>query len=168
MAVCISKSDLIRDLLPAECRGDITPVRHPTTEEPEGKFNATGYNPLQAELTHQMRSGAGQMFHGMLRMNYKNFHYFAVSSLGCGVENRDGLSYPEASVKPARIAEPLLWLFYKFGYIGSDVPIGLPVRREMPQTVTQTVKGPLPFMKKKVERPLTPEEQERYWYETRT
>ena len=168
MAVCISKSDMISGILPTECRGDITPVVHPSSGDPIRKFNATAYNPLEKLLADQMRHGAGQEVHGALRRGYKHFNYFAFSATGCAVEKMDGLSYPKAPPVPLRIAEPLLWLFYKFGYIGSDVPIRLPVQREMPESVPETVKGPLPFMKKTVQRPLTDEEKERYWYESRT
>lgn len=168
VAVCISKSDMISGILPTECRGDITPVVHPSSGDPIRKFNATAYNPLEKLLADQMRHGAGQEVHGALRRGYKHFNYFAFSATGCAVEKMDGLSYPKAPPVPLRIAEPLLWLFYKFGYIGSDVPIRLPVQREMPESVPETVKGPLPFMKKTVQRPLTDEEKERYWYESRT
>lgn len=169
VAVCISKSDMIGRVLPSEFQNkDITPVLHPNSGDPVKKFNASAYNPLEKCLTEQMRTGAGQEVHGALRRGYKNFNYFAFSATGCAVEKREGLSYPKAPPVPLRIAEPLLWLFYKFGYIGSDVPIRLPVQRPMPQTVSQTVKGALPFMKKTVERPLTEEEKERYWYEERT
>lgn len=168
VAVCVSKSDKIRDILPLECQGDIAPVRDARSGERVKKFNATAYNPLEKELVQQMREGVAASVHEALCQGYEHFNYFAFSSIGCGVENRDGLDYPVDNPVPVRIAEPLLWLFYKFGYIGSDVPIRLPKHRQMPDTVPETVKGVLPFLKKTIQRPLTPEEIERYWYETRT
>lgn len=168
VAVCISKSDKIRGILTEEFWGDITAVRNNSSGEPMKKFNATAYNPLEEILANQMRNGSGQVAHGALRRGYKHFNYFAFSATGCAVEERDGLSYPVAPPVPQRIAEPLLWLFFKFGYIGSDRPIRLPVEREHPKTVKEVVKGPLPFMKKTVERPLTEQEKDRYKYEPRT
>lgn len=169
MAVCISKSDMIPDTLPEGYHNsDVVAVLNSSSGEPMKQFNATAYNPLEEALANQMRNGNGREAHGALRRGYKHFNYFAFSATGCAVEERDGLSYPVAPPIPLRIAEPLLWLFYKFGYIGSDRPIRLPVRREYPKTVSEEVKGFLPFMKKTVERPLTEQEKDRYWYEPST
>ena len=167
MAVCISKSDLIADILPEECRGrDIVPVRDPNSGEPVKKFNAREYNVLEDCLATQMRNGTGQAVHGALRRQYKHFNYFAFSATGCGVEKgRDDLSYPVDTPEPLRIAEPLLWLFYKFGYIRSDVPIRIPVQRDIPNGREVKPTGPFAFLKKPTMRPLTEEEKERYWYE---
>lgn len=168
VAVCISKSDMIEDLLPVECRSDIRPVIDNFSQLPLQKFNATEYNILERVLVGQMRNGVGAEVDGALRRGYKNYNYFAFTATGCAVEKRNNLSYPVAPPMPRRIAEPLLWLFYKFGYIGSDIPIRLPKPREMPQFIEEEQRGFLPFMKKKTSRPLNEEEKERYWYEERT
>lgn len=39
---------------------------------------------------------------------------------------------PIGPVLPKRVEEPLLWLFHKLGYIGSDVPIDDPTRPKIP------------------------------------
>lgn len=168
MAVCISKSDMIRDSLPEDCRGDIIVARNNSSGKPMKKFNATAYNPLEEMLANLMRDGNGQEVHSALNSGYEHFNYFAFSATGCAVEERSGVSYPAAPPVPLRIAEPLLWLFFKFGYIGSDRPIRLPEQREYPETVSEVVKGPLPFMKKTVQRSLTEQEKDRYWYEPHT
>ena len=166
MAVCISKSDLITSILPEGYEDrDVLPVRDPNSGEPVKKFNASEYNVLEECLANQMRNGTGQAVHGALRRRYKYFNYFAFSATGCGVEKKGEMSYPVATPEPLRIAEPLLWLFQKFGYIRSDVPIRLPVQRDMPNGIVVQPTGPFAFLKKPTTRQLTDEEKDRYWYE---
>lgn len=168
IAVCISKSDMIEGLLPAECRKDTTSVLS-SSQLPMRKFNASEYNVLECALVAQMRAGVGAEVDGVLRTGYKHYNYFAFTATGCAVEKRNNMSYPVAPPMPRRIAEPLLWLFYQFGYIGSDVPIRLPCPRPMPECIMEPTKKILGiFGGKPVARPLTEEEKESYWYEIRT
>ena len=82
---------------------------------------------------------------------------------------KDGetVSYPVDDPTPIRIAEPLLWLFKRFGYIKSDIPIRLPVLRGDPNRKIPL--NPTWFerviLKKPEFRYLTPEEKEALWYE---
>ena len=60
--------------------------------------------------------------------NYTAYSYFAFTALGCDVkkgerENGEEYQYPVGPVLPKRIEEPLLWLFYKFGYIGKNADL---------------------------------------------
>lgn len=168
VAVCISKADMIMDVLPKDFN-DIVPIRDEFTLLPRRLFNASSYNPLQKCLCDQMHEGAGEEIHHALVHDYADFNYFAFSAIGCDVKKERGVSYPTGVPVPLRIAEPLLWLFYKFGYIGSDVPIRLPHPRPMPRTISVPKPGFFnSLMGATMERPLNEEEKQRYWYEART
>lgn len=166
IAVCISKSDSFQEVLPEVASRDINPVVDSFSDENLPKFNASEYNQLQPEI---MRLMCNNPLVTSLKKKYKNFNFFIFSATGCAVEDRilpddkQARSYPVAPPVPRRIAEPLLWMFYKFGYIGSDVPIRLPFPRPLPEGVP-VVKKRL-FGKKTELRPLTEEEKERYRYE---
>lgn len=166
IAVCISKSDSFEEVLPEVASRDINPVVDSFSDENLPKFNATEYNQLQPEIMRLMRNNP---LLKSLKKGYKNFNVFVFSATGCAVEDRimpgetQARSYPVAPPIPKRIAEPLLWMFYKFGYIGSDVPIRLPFPRPLPEGIAVTKKGL--FRKKTELRPLTEEEKERYRYE---
>jgi predicted nucleic-acid-binding Zn-ribbon protein len=64
----------------------------------------------------------------LLQTNYSSYAYFAFTALGCDVEegtaeNGTNYQYPVGPVLPKRVEEPLLWLFYKFGYIGKNAAL---------------------------------------------
>lgn len=168
IAVCISKSDSFQEVLPDVASRDINPVVDSFSDENLPKFNATEYNQLQPEIMRLMRNNP---LVTSLKKKYKNFNFFIFSATGCAVEDRvmagdkQSRSYPVAPPIPRRIAEPLLWMFYKFGYIGSDIPIRLPFPRPLPEGIP-VVKKRL-FGKKTELRPLTEEEKDRYRYEER-
>ncbi len=166
IAVCISKSDSFQTVLPDIASRDINPVVDSYSDKNLPKFNATEYNQLQPEIMRLMRNNP---LINSLEKKYKHFNVFIFSATGCAVEDRvlpgenQKRSYPVAPPHPRRIAEPLLWMFYKFGYIGSDIPIRLPFPRPLPAGIP-VVKKSL-FRKKTELRPLTEEEKERYRYE---
>ena len=172
MAVCISKSDKVKHILPTESRCDIKHAQNPRTGSRIKAFNASEYNILQKSLTEQIE-GNCEAVHELLCNNYKYFNYFAFSATGCAVEKRDGKSYPVEPPNPQRIAEPLLWLFYRFGYISSDVPIRLPfpLEEKIPRWVEIQPTGPFAFLQKPKKHYLTEDEidrekeKEQYWYE---
>lgn len=164
IAVCISKSDSFEDMLPSVASSDINPVVDSFTEENLPKFNATEYNTLEPEIMRLLRNNPMVT---NLKNGYNNYNFFIFSATGCSVAMRDGLSYPVAPPIPKRIAEPLLWLFFKFGYIGSDKPIRLPFPRALPNggKVEVTVKKLGGLIKKTEWREMTEEEKEKYRYE---
>ena len=170
IAVCISKSDSFQEILPDVASRDINPVVDGFSDENLPKFNASEYNQLQPEIMRLMRNNP---LVTSLKNKYRNFNFFIFSATGCAVEDRvlpgemQARSYPVAPPIPRRIAEPLLWLFYKFGYIGSDVPIRLPFPRKCPETIPVPKNGLLGRLGKTTIRPLTEEEKERYRYEER-
>ena len=174
IAICLSKSDTFEDALPDIAKLEITPVtdRYGTYRS---LFNATEYNELEPEILRLVRNSPMM---NILRNNYSNYNLFAVSSLGCYVrkataeEGGQG-SYLTGPASPRRIGEPLLWLFKKFGYIKSDKPIRLPVRRPLPWVEESVIVGkrfgliPVKELQRRQlrEEELTEDQLERLWYE---
>jgi hypothetical protein len=55
-------------------------------------------------------------------MNYTNFRYFAVSSLGAEPDyeaDRQAAPVSESGVRPFRVDEPLVWLLSQFHVVPS-------------------------------------------------
>lgn len=122
LAVCVSKSDTYETLLPSVGRKDITPSKNKIS------YNATEYNELEEKLADLM-SNSPQVS-TLLEAKFSCFNYFAFSATGCAVKkNAEGQYCPVAPPIPRRIAEPMLWMFQKFGFIAADTPIRLPVKR---------------------------------------
>lgn len=86
-------------------------------------FNAKQYAPIAKELNSFVQKKGCELYSEMKNL-YSAYAYFAFTALGCAVsekkENGSIYSYPEGPVIPKRIEEPLLWLFYKLGYIESN------------------------------------------------
>lgn len=180
IAVCISKSDIFADSLGGYednandivkiAKRDVEPVRD-STGNVQSVFNATEYNVLQKRLTSLLDDDP---ISGMLKSEYELYNYFIFSAVGCGVKSEvlsDGrkISCPIDDPHPIRSAEPLLWLFKRFGYIKSDVPIRLPALRGDPNQKVPLY--PTWFQRVVLKYPewrcLTPEEKEALWYEER-
>lgn len=183
LAVCISKSDFFaRSLGEGEENGndivriatsDVTPIQDPVTRETKPGFNATQYNVIQKKIAKML---ARDPISGTLQTQYKHYNYFIFSATGCDVrtEERDGktVSYPVEDPNPIRIAEPLLWLFKRFGYIKSDTHIRLPALRGDPNqkvivklTRRQKVENFFNPGKNPEVIGLDPDQQKALWYE---
>ena len=178
LAVCISKSDFFADDLGVGeenyseiqdiAKNDLKPYEDPVSRNKKYAFNATQYNELEKAIVRMMGDSPIAI---ALEQNYKYYNYFAFSAIGCAVkkDKKDGetVSYPVDDPTPIRIAEPLLWLFKRFGYIKSDIPIRLPVLRGDPNRKIPL--NPTWFerviLKKPEFRYLTPAEKEALWYE---
>lgn len=131
-AICLSKADMkevqnvlsdeLRDMLLSDVRG---------IEGTNGfylpLFNAKDYAPIAIELTKFIKSNELALAQ-MMETNYSSYAYFAFTALGCDVKEAvkdtgESYEYPVGPVLPKRVEEPLLWLFYKLGYIGKNAPI---------------------------------------------
>lgn len=182
LAVCISKSDFFAQSLgEGEENGaeivdiatnDVVPFEDPVTGIKKPGFNATQYNVIQKKITKMMERNP---IAGDLQREYKYYNYFIFSAVGCAVkkEEKNGkvVSYPVDDPNPIRIAEPLLWLFKRFGYIKSNTPIHLPHHRGSKENLDE-IRIPLNpswFERVILGRPewryLTPEEKKALWYE---
>ncbi len=109
VAVAFAKIDAFLDLLGPD---------HPLLRAPEP---SSGYDEQAGEQTHEYVLG---LLHDLgadgidahLRLNYANFRYFAISSLGAPPDYELGRIDP-GGVRPLRVDEPLLWLLSHFGVI---------------------------------------------------
>ena len=139
MAVCVSKSDSFWDDL-GDADGnievkevvarDITPVLDEKTGQVLPNFNATEYNKIHNEIK-KLTNGP---LLTALQVDFANYNFFTFSATGGPVvirEDEEGIAYKylKGPPIPKRISEPLLWLFYKFGYITPNEPILLPEPR---------------------------------------
>ncbi|HEL9636494.1 TPA: hypothetical protein U0K40_001185 [Streptococcus suis] len=138
IAVCLPKSDMsvVQDMFAQDVPNgdliralnkDVQPIKDNKGIN-QALFNAVDYNKISEGLTAVMNNRADGL-HQYMYGNFINFNYFAFTALGCDVEVReDGKQYPASIVQPRRIVEPLLWLFYRFGYIGSNENVFSPAR----------------------------------------
>ena len=97
-----------------------------------------------------------------------DYNFFVFSATGCDVaKNENGQFCPVMPPIPRRIAEPLLWMFKKFGYIKSDVPIRLPEPRKLPEpAVVELPRTAVDKLLRRTRtRPMTDAEKEAYKYE---
>lgn len=131
-AICLSKADTeeVQNVLSDALRGMLLDdVRGIESKSGYYKpiFNAKDYAPIAAELDQFIKNNE-LVLAQMMQTNYSSYAYFAFTALGCDVEEGQKESgelyqYPVGPVLPKRVEEPLLWLFYKFGYIGKNAPL---------------------------------------------
>jgi hypothetical protein len=123
LAVCISKSDteILQDVLEPDLVDTLMDDVEEVTDASGNTLpmlNGKQYNPIRLGLYHfiQRNERALEQF---IRTHYQRYNYFAFTSLGCDVE--DGI--PTGPIQPKRIEEPLLWMFYRFGFIDTNEPV---------------------------------------------
>ena len=133
VAICVSKSDSFADYLIDIASQDITEIKDENGEI-QPLFNATDYNQLEPVIKRLMNDSIDIL----MQIEYETYNYFAISATGCSVIEREEeyqgrmmtRYYLSSPPDPKRIAEPLLWLFHRFGYIKSDIPVILPHPRD--------------------------------------
>lgn len=139
VAVCISQADrlmsddckeLLGDALIDCLRTDIPGIKDPNKHYKK-EFNASAYNPIGKGLD-DFFTEHGDGLATYMEQQYDNYAWFAFSSLGCDTEKRPtGKTnektgeiieeiVPKGPVNPKHIDDPLLWMFYRFGYIGTN------------------------------------------------
>lgn len=120
IAACISKSDTIYDVLGDEIKElikmDYQGVRDTNSGLYLSKLNAESFNPLENALKKFMLDIDNVLVQHLNNL-YNNFAYFAVTALDCNVTVQNDVSIPDGPVEPKRIIDPIIWLFYKFGFI---------------------------------------------------
>lgn len=131
-AICLSKADTeeVQNVLPDDLRSmlldDVRGVEG-SNGYYEPTFNAKDYAPIATELNRFIKNNE-LVLAQMMQTNYASYAYFAFTALGCDVmegqkPNGELYQYPVGPVLPKRVEEPLLWLFYKLGYIGKNGPL---------------------------------------------
>lgn len=131
LAVCISKSDLMKDTLESEKFFD-------KVKTEKFKFNAEDYNEISKELSEFL--GVNALATKIkLSSHYSCYNFFAFTTLGCATkktlmkdefDNEYEVEIPKNPPNPKRIEEPLFWLFKQFGYINSTDEIYTPKNEE--------------------------------------
>ena len=133
LAVCVSKTDSegIKNAFGLHLSGlllnEVTGIRNSETNRPLRKFNAKEYNNI-ADGLNDFFLRFMETVHNLLYTGYETYAYFGFSALGCDTEERVGIDgrkqkFPIGPILPMRLEEPILWLFNKLGYIGTDVEI---------------------------------------------
>lgn len=132
MAVCLSKADQeeVQSVLDSElCNCLLNDVNG--IPDSMGYcmpvFNAKEYFPIAKGLQNFVIANEPELAQ-LMKNNYSAYSYFAFTALGCDVmkdtdENGVEFKYPVGPIVPKRIEEPLLWLFYKLGYIGKNAAL---------------------------------------------
>ena len=129
VAVCLSQTDkpIVQSVFSAQLREALLNDVHGIVGSDglnKQCFNAVEYAPIARELRQFIFINdppLGQL----LQVNYKHYAFFAFTALGCKVEtgqrdNGEPYQYPVGPVLPKRVEEPLLWLFYRLHYIGTN------------------------------------------------
>ncbi len=131
-AICISKSDMeeVQNVLSKNLSGmlldDVVGIKK-SNGLYETVFNAKAYAPIAKELNKFIMENEMELA-TMMQTNYASYAYFAITALGCPVEevkmeNGNSMYAPVGPILPKRVEEPLLWLFYRLGYIGKNATI---------------------------------------------
>ncbi len=131
-AICISKSDTeeVQDVFGEElCSLLVNDVEEIKGDDgfPLPIFNAKEYAPICEKLNKFIMDNE-LVLAKMMKTNYSTYKYFAFTALGCDVkeiedEQNKKSTCPVGPVIPKRVEEPLLWLFYRLGYIGKNAAL---------------------------------------------
>ena len=132
LAICISKGDKIAGQIIGGNLAQTSYVRD-TGGMYQPLFNAADYNPMQEKLRYFIQENDNNLFMHLSNL-YNNYNYFLFSAIGTSTEtvNIDGVEFdaPAGPPIPARIDEPILWIFHKLGYIKSHGKINEPKASE--------------------------------------
>lgn len=135
-AVCVSKVDRVFEIDNASEQGVLdTKVREylarevPIVRGEDGLalqvLDMRDYREMAAKLRMWALDVSPELVQ-KLDSNYQTYSFFAFSALGCSVETKPDdngvvIQYPVGPIDPIHVEEPLLWLFYRFGYISEAV-----------------------------------------------
>lgn len=123
LAVTFSKSDELKEKGSEFLHGNSRIFQELTTKG--HKFDEVTHRNIHGELAQMIQNmPEGKALQMSLQRNYSEWAYFAVSALGCGVEElekkdetEETRHIPIQNPHPYRIEEPLLWILWKWGAI---------------------------------------------------
>ena len=124
-AVCISKADKIYDLMSPTEMVDMLTSEYEGIPDEDNNFrmkpvyNAsqyTGYGEKLATFVNVHNQGIDQI----LSNDFNDYAYFAVSALGCGVDDSNGYSTPIGPIAPKRLMDPFYWIMYKLNMLEAN------------------------------------------------
>ncbi|MCA2211639.1 TRAFAC clade GTPase domain-containing protein [Jidongwangia harbinensis] len=108
IAVVFAKVDELRDVL-----GPQHPIFHPAPDR--GIYDDEAGRRVHESVRELLLDHQADDIDRALQSNYRNYRYFAVSSLGTR-PNPDNTLNPGA-VRPIRVADPLVWLLAHYGLV---------------------------------------------------
>jgi hypothetical protein len=110
VAAVFSKFDAIEPIIPAGCT-----VLETSPHCLEKSFVMSDWHNVNSEIQGLLKTWGADSFMSQLDVNYVNYSYFAVSSLGLNNNPREdrGIDRP----RPHRIEDPLLWILKENGVI---------------------------------------------------
>jgi hypothetical protein len=79
-----------------------------------GKFNEAEMRQIHQEISNWLYEVGEGSFIDALSANFKEFYFFGVSSFGGSPNEHNELTM---DIKPHRVLDPIMWLFYKKGFI---------------------------------------------------
>lgn len=110
VAAVFSKLDVILPILP-----DGLTLLEPSPHCMMGQFDLSDCHNVNAEVESLLKNWGEDAFISQLGMNYSNFSFFTISSLG--FENNPKPDWKIERPRPHRIEDPLLWLLKENGVI---------------------------------------------------
>lgn len=113
VAAVFSKFDAIASLIP-----DGSTVLETSPHCSEKKFNMSDWHNVDNEIKSLLIEWGAESFMSQLDLNYTNYSYFAVSSLG--MDNNPKENKKIDRPRPHRIEDPLLWILKENGVIKSS------------------------------------------------
>lgn len=126
IAVCVSKSDELKGIIPDICFEEV--------KNKNKVFCSHDYNIISQEIC-ELFERVYPSLDKRLCVYFDKYNYFAISSLGenCKIVSDDDYEYPiiTSESNPIRIEEPLGWMLKEFGFIESDGAIYVPKNKEI-------------------------------------
>jgi hypothetical protein len=111
VAFALSKMDLLRGLVYPG-----SPIIRDS--EHRGGYNVSDCEEVSRQLIEYIKKWDSVELVNKADGLFSNYKFFAVSALG----TLPGENYRLSKIEPNRVADPLLWLLYKRGYIGAARP----------------------------------------------
>ena len=109
VAVVMTKFDLVKNLFPR----DALVMRNDTVFQ-NGKLNLAECQQIDAEIREWLTDARESAFVQAVQVNFSDVCFFGVSNFGSAPPNR---SNTPTIMQPCRVLDPILWLFYKLGFI---------------------------------------------------
>ena len=110
VASVFSKFDVIAKLVP-----EGSTVLDTSPHCSEKQFDMTDWHNVDSEIRSLLTEWGEESFMSQVDLNYTNYSYFAVSSLG--LNNNPGTDFKIQRPHPHRIEDPLLWILKENGVI---------------------------------------------------
>lgn len=125
IAVCVSKSDIIEEIIPEICFEDV--------KSNNFVFCSEDYNIISQALSELFEKNY-PILNTILSLYADKYNFFAISSLGKGckiVSDNRYVGKLSSEPNPTRIEEPLGWLLKEFDIIKSDGDIFTPKNKRV-------------------------------------